>query len=115
MAEILSDALKESQCKILLRLIAGLTDGARAAEIHANITPGRRGREVIAERRIDWDAPGSDYKQQSRAPRYLWRPAPLTSFWLSSPRPIGGLFSGLPTPQCQPPVARIMRLTGAPE
>jgi hypothetical protein len=28
MAEILSDALKENQCKVLLRLIAGLTDGA---------------------------------------------------------------------------------------
>src|SRR5215475_5964145 len=28
MAEILSDALKENQCKGLLRLIAGLTDGA---------------------------------------------------------------------------------------
>jgi hypothetical protein len=28
MAEILSDALKENHCKGLLRLIAGLTDGA---------------------------------------------------------------------------------------
>jgi hypothetical protein len=28
MAEILSDALKENQCEGLLRLIAGLTDGA---------------------------------------------------------------------------------------
>jgi hypothetical protein len=28
MAEILSDALKENQCEGLLRLVAGLTDGA---------------------------------------------------------------------------------------
>jgi hypothetical protein len=68
MAEILSDALKENQCKSLMRLIASLTDGAvRPKSARILCLANMKGKLLQSDALIETS--GGDYKQQSRASR----------------------------------------------